>query len=162
MSNTLRAQLSARLRELMNGHISANTETAVALRAGVGQASVNRILNLKQAATVDVIEKVAPVFDIKPAWLMLTKEELNLLQKWDKSSQDDKEKVLGYLSVVAGVDSYDGGSVFNKRSATQAATIHKAAFERAGAGLIDGSSHRGSDDRSTNNQGPSIHSPGSR
>lgn len=97
----LRQQLARRLRELMRGDVNMDTQTKVANRSGVSQSSVQRLLALEQAATVDIVEQLAKAFGIRrPECFLLEADEVALLSEWSALSPTEKTAVLGYIQVV--------------------------------------------------------------
>lgn len=97
----LRDKLARRMRELMRRDVAADTQVKVAARAGVGQASVQRLLARDQAATVDMLEQLARAFSIRrPECLLLEDDEIALLAAWGKLSEVERVRVLGYIEVA--------------------------------------------------------------
>lgn len=100
----LRQILARRLRALMDTRLDLNTQTKVAQRAGVGQATVQRILTLQAAATIDSIDSLAHAFRVSPVDLLLEDDrDAQLLRAWSTLNADDKARVLHYIEVSAGV-----------------------------------------------------------
>lgn len=101
----LRDRLAVRLRELMDKTITLDTQVKVAKQSGVSQATVQRILTRQQAATVDVIERLADAFQIKPSErLLLDRQERELLSRWVGLSETNRAKVLGYIAAISSLD----------------------------------------------------------
>jgi uncharacterized protein YutE (UPF0331/DUF86 family) len=99
---TLRQKLARRMRELMEADLSANTQMKVHVKSGVSQASVQRILALEQAATVDMLEQLARAFKLsRPEHLLLEDDEAALLKEWSGLPPTEKSTVLGYIRLVA-------------------------------------------------------------
>jgi transcriptional regulator with XRE-family HTH domain len=97
----LRERLSRRMRELMRDDLNLDTQTKVANRSGVSQSSVQRLLALEQAATVDILEQLAKAFGIRrPECFLLEGDEVALLNEWSALSPTEKSAVLGYIQVV--------------------------------------------------------------
>jgi len=100
----LKQILARRLRALMDSRLDLNTQTKVAQRAGVGQATVQRILTQQAAATLDSIDSLAHAFRVSPVDLLLGDDrEAQLLRAWSKLDADDKARVLHYVELAAGV-----------------------------------------------------------
>lgn len=90
------------MRELMDSDLSANTQMKVHAKSGVGQSSVQRILALDQAATVDMLEQLAQAFSLsRPEHLLLEADEASLLKEWAGLPPTEKSTVLGYIRLVA-------------------------------------------------------------
>ena len=87
------------MRELMSStHV--DTQSKVAEKSHTSQATVHRILSCDQAATVDVLTKLAHAFGVKnPAHLMLENDELKLLAIWNELSETDRSNILGFINV---------------------------------------------------------------
>lgn len=99
---TLRERFVRRLRELMDTDLNANTQVKVATKAGVAQATVQRILSDQQVPTLDVMEKIAAAFNISmPECFLLEAEEIELLKAWRQLADKEKSLALGYISVAA-------------------------------------------------------------
>lgn len=91
----------ANLRRLMEAHRPPMSGTVLAKSAGVGQRSIGRILTSKQIPTIDMVAKIAHVFDLE-AWQMLVPDldprvppqlepnavELELFRKWHVLMKD--------------------------------------------------------------------------
>jgi transcriptional regulator with XRE-family HTH domain len=98
---SLRERLSRRLRDLMRNNVTLNTQVKVSQRAGVSQSTVQRILVLDQAATVDVLEQLAAAFGIKQArYILLDQDEIDLLSQWARLSDEDRHAVSGFIAVT--------------------------------------------------------------
>jgi transcriptional regulator with XRE-family HTH domain len=99
---TLRQKLSRRMRELMDTNLSANTQVKVGAKSGVSQSSVQRVLVMEQAATVDILEQLAKAFNLsRPEYLLLEDDEGALLKEWAGLAPTEKQTVLGYIRLVA-------------------------------------------------------------
>lgn len=98
---TLRHRLARRMRELMDKDLSANTQVKVSVKSGVSQSSVQRILALDQAATLDMLEQLSNAFGIAhPSYLLLEADETALLSEWAALTPTEKTSVLGYIRVA--------------------------------------------------------------
>jgi len=97
----LRATLAIRLRALMDDRIDLNTQTKVASRAGVGQATVQRILTQQAGATVDSVDALAAAFRVSPVELLLDDGDAQLLSAWARLDPEDKARVLHYIELSA-------------------------------------------------------------
>lgn len=97
----LRERLARRMRELMDANINLDTQTKVATRSGVSQSSVQRLLTLQQAATLDILEELGKAFGLhRPESLLLEADEGALLEEWGRLTPTEKAVVLGYIQVV--------------------------------------------------------------
>lgn len=99
----LRELLAKRLRELMDVRPDLDTQTKLANRAGLSQSTIQRILSLQQACTVDVIEDLARAFGIRPIELLIEdRNDVLLLTALNKLSAEEKLRVLAYIEVSTG------------------------------------------------------------
>lgn len=101
---TLRDRLARRLRQLMRADINMDTQTKVADRSGVSQSSVQRLLTRGQAATLDVLDQLAPAFGIQRAErFLLDQEDLDVLAAWDKLTDQQRADLMGHIRVITAV-----------------------------------------------------------
>lgn len=145
----LRQRLARLLREKMRTSL-VDTQTKVAAKAGVSQSTVQRLLSLEQAATVDLLEQLARAFGVKkPEYLLLEPEEVSLLSLWSKLSEDDRQTVLGFIQMKAQVEAVrDSHAPLHFESSKPVSQEMRAASKRASARPTDGSLTNYSDDKS--------------
>lgn len=67
----LRVIVAANVRRLMNRTRDLSSPTNLGAKAGVGKRTVNRLLGMKNAATLDTIEAVADALDVDPYELLI-------------------------------------------------------------------------------------------
>lgn len=131
----LRKHVAARLRTLMDQRPALDTQTKVAKAAGVGQSTIQRILTQDQAATVDVLEKLAHAFRIHPADLLMDSGvNIELLRAIDRLSEAEKDRVIGYVELASSRDMRQNGAAqleFESRSQVPKQLL--AAKQRASA-----------------------------
>lgn len=98
---SLRQRLAKRLTQLMDVNPSVDRQAKLAAKTGVSQSTVQRLLSCNQAATVDMLEQIAPAFSLKrPEFLLLNSDEVELLKAWDALPSGEKDSLLGYISVT--------------------------------------------------------------
>lgn len=97
----IRTVLAKRIRSLMAERVSIDTQQKLADRAGISQSTVQRILNCDQAATVEILEKLARACGVEPGDLLaLDDDSANLLGMYRRLSDSDRQRVLGFLQVT--------------------------------------------------------------
>lgn len=97
----LRQRLARLMREKMRTTL-ADTQTKVAAKAGVSQSTVQRLLSLEQAATLDLLESLSKAFGVKrPEYLLLDPDEAKLLTLWETLGEEDRTTVLGFIQMKA-------------------------------------------------------------
>lgn len=97
----LREKLALLIRSQMKVGV-VDTQVKVASRAGVSQSTVQRLLSLEQAATVDLLESLAKAFGVKHAeHLLLDPDDSKLLNLWSTLSEEDRGTVLGFIQMKA-------------------------------------------------------------
>lgn len=97
----IRSVLARRLRALMEARASIDTQQKLADRAGIGQSTVQRLLNCEQAATVDVLDKLSQACGVEPGDLLAADDEsANLLSMYRRLGDNDRQRVLGFLQVT--------------------------------------------------------------
>lgn len=100
----LRQTLAKRLRELMDLRPDLDTQTKVANKSGLGQSTVQRILNDQQSPTVDVVESLAKAFGVSPIELIIeNRNDVKLLAALSKLDEQEKLRVLSYIEVSTGI-----------------------------------------------------------
>lgn len=110
----LRAQLVKRLTELMADHPGLDTQTKVSKRADISQSSVQRILAQEQAATVDVLEKLAHAFGLTQArHILLNDDEIGLLERWNQLQEADKTATFRFMDVSKHLTNTDNKNPLN-------------------------------------------------
>lgn len=67
---TIRQVVAANLARLMKATPSLDTNTKLFNRAGIPVATISRILNGKTACTIDMLDRIAPAFNLEP-WQLL-------------------------------------------------------------------------------------------
>ena len=86
---------------MMDADANVDTQVKLSKRAGIAQSTVNRILAERQAATVDVLDQLAPAFHVSRAErLLLEADERALLNEWSSLTPTEKSSVLGYIRVA--------------------------------------------------------------
>ena len=145
----LRDRLARRMREMMAENPAMDVQTKVALKAGVSQSTVQRVLAKDQAATVDVIEDLARAFDIKPArYFMLDKDEITLLRAFSHLSTEHKATIMAYIDVVAKSGEVQGGRPkLNFGEEQSVSPGLRAAVEKASRERPSSSTKKDTDDR---------------
>lgn len=104
MAEKLRARLARRLRDLMDADPALETQTKVHKATGLAQSTIQRLLAQEQAATVDVIDQLAPAFGFNNAWhMLLDQEHIDLIEVWSRLTPDERQRAFGYLYVTANV-----------------------------------------------------------
>lgn len=97
----------------MDERLNLDTQAKLAKAADVSQSTINRILTLDQAATVDVLEKLARAFHLHPADLLMDGAvNIELMRQIGKLSSEEKDRVIGYIELAS-------GSYVRQNSATQ-------------------------------------------
>ena len=131
----LRTTLARRLRALMDSRLDLNTQTKVASRAGLGQATVQRILTQQAAATIDSIDDLAGAFRVSPADLLLEHGDAALLRAFAQLNLEDKARVMHYieLSAAAQTGHAAGRARLDFQETRPAPTSMAAATSRASA-----------------------------
>lgn len=99
----LRQRLARLLRQRMDTTL-VDTQVKVAKGAGIAQATVQRILSLDQAATVDRLDQLGKAFGVPGHHMLLDPDESKLLQAWAKLGDDQRAAVLGYIEVTAQIN----------------------------------------------------------
>ena len=131
----LRQRLARMLREKMRTSLVVDTQTKVAAKAGVSQSTVQRLLSLEQAATVDLLEQLAHAFGVKkPEHLLLESDEVKLLSLWSHLSDDDRATVLGFIQMKAQTKAvHDSAAPLTFQSTVPVPQEMRAASSRAAA-----------------------------
>jgi transcriptional regulator with XRE-family HTH domain len=100
----LRVSLAANLRRLMAESSHLGTQRAVAVRCGVAQTTIARVLAGEVAATLDTLHRLAVIFKVSPAVLIATDEqESELLQNLSeiRQSPEDVGHLMDYSEFLA-------------------------------------------------------------
>ena len=96
----LRKILSKRLLQMMDESIHLDTQQKVSEKAGLSQSTIHRILTCESGATIDAIESLSKAFGVKPAaFLAVDEASANLVEQWAKLSDDERQRVLGYIEI---------------------------------------------------------------
>lgn len=98
----IREHLARRLRELMDSRPDLDTQTKVANRSGVGQSTIQRLLAQEQSATIDMLDKIAAPFGLKP-WELLLPDmaDAKLVRAFGKLAESDKNRILAFMEFSA-------------------------------------------------------------
>lgn len=108
--------LALRLRALMDQRPDLDTQIKIHKRTGLSQSTVQRILAREVHTALDVVERLAEAFRVKPIDLIKPIEhddetksiapsydELQLILAWRKLTEEDKHRAMTYMSVAAEV-----------------------------------------------------------
>lgn len=127
----LRERLARRLRERMSKSVTMDTQTKVAVRSGVSQSTVQRILARDQAATVDVLEQLSQAFGVVNAeHFLLDDEECDLLRLWARLGTEDRRRVDGFIRVTAQAPTGQNPQILNYSTTRDVPPELKAASAR--------------------------------
>ncbi len=128
----LRQRLARLLRDKMRTSL-VDTQVKVAAKAGISQSTVQRLLTLEQAATVDLLESLAKAFGVKhPEYLLLDPDDAKLLSLWSTLSEEDRGTVLGFIQMKAQTKMvHDAPPQLNFETKTPVSQDMRAASKRA-------------------------------
>lgn len=130
----LRKRLAHNLRHLMRLYPNLDTQVKVSKASHASQSTIQRVLQSEQAATVDLIERLARAFRITPLELLVENpDEISLLRSFRELSKEDQARVAGFID-LAGSRSGSHNSVGQHDFATRRPAMEKLpAIHRAGS-----------------------------
>jgi transcriptional regulator with XRE-family HTH domain len=127
----MRKFVSTRLAEL-RGEM---TQAVLAKKAGISQATVQRILVNEQTPTVEVLAALATALNVHPATFLLNPREAKLLMTYFDLSENDKINILSYIEFQ---HSKNTNEIDKLNSHSVSLSSNVAAVSRANAkGLTD-------------------------
>lgn len=98
---TIRHTLATRIRELMDARATLDTQTKLAVKSGVGQSTIQRILAEEASATIDTVEAIAQAFGVAPVVLLSTSHrDETLLNLWCQLNKTNHARVLSFAQVA--------------------------------------------------------------
>lgn len=112
--------LAKNIRSLMSKSHRLNTQTKLHLATkatdpatgedvpGLTQSTIHRVVNAQVHATLDTVQRLADAFGVEPTLLLVdeahnatSESETELLTLWRRLSDEDKDRVMGFISVAA-------------------------------------------------------------